>query len=54
MFKIAVKNGIPQSATLVYANLGEQIGAASVGVLADGHLFIGSPFDHKILDCQLP
>jgi hypothetical protein len=49
-----VHNGVPQFATLVYANKGEQIGASSVGAVSDGHLLIGSPFDSKILNCMLP
>jgi arylesterase/paraoxonase len=51
IFRMAVKDGVPQTAERVYANLGGQIGAASVGAVADGHLFIGSIFDPKILDC---
>jgi arylesterase/paraoxonase len=54
VYKIAIKSGIPQSATRVYANLGEQIGAASVGAVVHDHLFIGSIFDPKVLDCRLP
>ena len=51
IFRLPVKNGEPQEARRVYADLGKQIGAASVGAVADGHLFIGSIFDPKILDC---
>ena len=54
IFRVGVQNGIPQSASLVYANMGGEIGASSVGATADGHLLIGSPFDNKILDCRLP
>ena len=54
IFRVSAKDGIPQAATLVYANMGKEIGAASVGAVADGHLLIGSPFDDKILDCKLP
>jgi hypothetical protein len=50
---VTVKDGIPQDAILVYANMGEQIGASSVGAASDGHLLIGSPFDSKILDCRI-
>ena len=53
IFRVAVQNGIPQAVSLVYANLGEEIGASSVGATADGHLLIGSPFDSKILDCTM-
>ena len=51
IFRLPVKNGEPQEARRVYADLGQQIGAASVGAVAGGHLFIGSIFDPKILDC---
>jgi len=54
IFRVGVKDGIPQTADLVYANSGAQIGASSVGLAADGHLFIGSLYDAKILDCTLP
>ena len=54
VYRVAAGGGIPQSATEVYANAGQQIGAASVAVAAQDHLFIGSIFDPKILDCRLP
>jgi hypothetical protein len=54
VYELPVKDGIPQSVARVYGNLGEQIGAASVGAVAQGHLFIGSIFDPKILECKLP
>ncbi|HEY0282440.1 MAG TPA: hypothetical protein VGC27_07445, partial [Rhizomicrobium sp.] len=54
IFRVAVHDGMPQAASLVYANMGEEIGAASVGATADGHLLIGSPFDDKLLDCTPP
>ena len=54
IYRVSVKDGIPQTATRVYADLGGQIGAASIGARAQNHLFIGSIFDPKILDCRLP
>lgn len=54
IFRVSVANGIPQSATPVYVNMGQQIGGSSVGAVADGHLLIGSPIDTKILNCRLP
>lgn len=54
IFRLATKDGIPQSAAPVYANAGPEIGAGSVGAVADGTLFIGSIFDPKILQCRLP
>jgi len=54
IFRASVTDGIPQSAALVYANMGQEIGGSSVGAVADGRLLIGSPFDDKILNCTLP
>jgi len=51
ILKVTVQGGIPVSAVPVYVNAGAQIGAASVGATANGHLFIGSIFDAKVLDC---
>jgi arylesterase/paraoxonase len=51
IFRMPVKVGEPQYAQLIYADLGHQIGAASVGATANGHLFIGTFLDSKILDC---
>ena len=53
VFRVAVQAGVPQEAVRVYADSGRQIGAASVGAALDGKLFIGSPFDAKVLDCTL-
>lgn len=53
VLKIAVDHGVPQSATPVYVNPGKEIGAGSVGVAAEGNLYIGSIFDAKILRCRL-
>ncbi|HVZ90608.1 MAG TPA: SMP-30/gluconolactonase/LRE family protein [Rhizomicrobium sp.] len=54
IFEFATANGAPGPAKLVYADLGTGIGAASVGAVAKGHLYIGSIFAPKILDCRLP
>lgn len=54
IFKLAVKDGIPQAAVPVYVNAGSEIGAGSVGVAAGRTLFIGSIFDPRILACRLP
>jgi len=53
IFRLPVQAGAPQAAALVYANSGRQIGAASVGAALGAKLFIGSPFDDKVLDCTL-
>jgi arylesterase/paraoxonase len=54
IFQVATQDGIPQSASTLYADAGREIGAGSVGVAAAKDLFIGSIFDAKILDCRLP
>lgn len=54
ILKVTVAGGIPQTAEPIYTNPGREIGASSVGAVADGHLFIGSVFDPKVLDCRLP
>lgn len=51
--KVTVTGGMPASAETVYENDGSQIGASSVGAAFNGHLYIGSIFDPKILDCTL-
>ena len=51
IFRVAVQNGVPRAATLIYANMGGEIGGSSVGAMSDGHLLIGSPLDRKILNC---
>lgn len=51
VFRVTLKNGMPNAFTAVYAGLGKRIGAASVGVHADGQLLIGSVFDDHVLDC---
>ena len=54
VYKVEVSDGIPHSATEIYADTGHQIGAVSVAVNVKDRLFIGSIFDPKILDCRLP
>jgi Arylesterase len=44
--------GRPQSQETVFADDGKLIGAASSVVHTDGHLFIGSMLDDKLLDCS--
>jgi arylesterase/paraoxonase len=51
IFRLPVKAGEPQYAQQIYADLGHQIGAASVGATGNGHLLIGTYLDSKILDC---
>jgi arylesterase/paraoxonase len=54
IFKVTMASGLPQSASLVYANPGDEIGAASVGAIMGRRLLIGTTLDAKILDCGLP
>jgi arylesterase/paraoxonase len=54
IFHVRMTGGIPSSAEPVYVNSGREIGAGSVGATAGKSLFIGSIFDPKILECQLP
>jgi len=51
--KASVENGIPRNAQTIYENTGDEIGAASVAVADGKHLYIGSIFDPKILDCEM-
>lgn len=51
IFRVALNQGIPQSATPVYAGRG--IGGASVAAVIGKRLLIGSPLDDKILDCTM-
>jgi arylesterase/paraoxonase len=54
IFKVTMASGLPKSASLVYANPGDEIGAASVGAVMGRRLLIGTTLDAKILDCGLP
>jgi sugar lactone lactonase YvrE len=45
-------NGQPQSQETVFADDGKLIGAASTVAHTEGHLFIGSALDDKLLDCS--
>ena len=53
IFRIVLANGIPQSATIVYANLGAEIGGSGVAAVTGKRMLIGSPLDNKILDCRM-
>jgi hypothetical protein len=54
IFRVQIIGGIPQTATLLYANGGDEISGSSVAAVANGHLLIGSPYGKKLLDCKLP
>ena len=51
VFRVVMLNGVPQSYETVYANNGEQIAASSSAAAYKNHLFVGSVYDNKILDC---
>ena len=54
VFDVALRHGIPLSADALYTNKGEEISAAGTAAAsANGHVFIGSALDKKILDCAL-
>lgn len=53
VFRIALANGIPQSATQVYANTGEEIGGSSVAAVLGKRMLIGGPFADHVLDCVM-
>ena len=54
IFKATIKDGVPQPAEPVYVDLGQTLGAGSVGVTFGHDLYIGSIFDPKVLRCRLP
>lgn len=54
VFRVDLKDGVPQAAALVYADNGEHISGASIAVKTDEHLLIGSESDNKFLDCTQP
>jgi len=47
------KDGVPQRYDTLYANDGQEIGAASSAAVWNGHLIIGSALDNKILECPV-
>jgi len=53
IFRVGLSDGVPQSATAVYSDLGQGIGGARVAAVLGDRLLIGSPLDAKILDCTM-
>jgi hypothetical protein len=54
VFAVTLRNGIPNSADALYTNKGDEISDAGTATAsANGHVFIGSALDKKILDCAL-
>jgi arylesterase / paraoxonase len=54
VYKVTMKGGIPVGYTQVYADMGSQIGGASVAAADGKTLLIGSALDRKILNCTMP
>lgn len=52
VYKVTMKDGLPQGYLAVFADTGTLIGASSVAAVADGRLLIGSAFGAKILNCK--
>ena len=50
-FRVSLSGGVPQVATQVYGNAGQEIAGASIAVSAGKRLLIGSSLDDKLLDC---
>ncbi len=53
IFRVTLSNDIPQSAATIYANMGDEIGGASVAAVSGQRMLIGSPLDNKVLDCRM-
>lgn len=51
VYRVALKDGIPQDYAQVLADMGGKIGASSTASFAAGHLLVGSSYDTKILNC---
>ncbi len=52
VFEVSLKNGIPASAEPIYTDKGTELSDAGTAVMApNGHMFVGSPLDKKILNC---
>ncbi|MEJ0027342.1 MAG: SMP-30/gluconolactonase/LRE family protein [Rhizomicrobium sp.] len=53
IFKVTLANDIPQSAQVVYSDMGTQIGGSSVAAVSGTRMLIGSPLDNHVLDCVM-
>jgi hypothetical protein len=53
IFRVSLSGGVPQVATQVYGNAGQEIAGASIAVSAGRRLLIGSSLDDKLLDCTV-
>ena len=54
VFRVRLSHdGLPQSYQLIFSDDGHLLSGASVANIWNGHLFIGSARDSKMLDCQI-
>jgi arylesterase / paraoxonase len=53
VFKVALVNGIPQTATPAFADDGGSIGGASAVAVSGTTMLVGASLDDHVLDCQI-
>jgi hypothetical protein len=54
IFKVSLDGaGVPQSASVVYANMGEQIGGSAGATVTGNRMLIGGPLTDHLLDCRM-
>ncbi|HKB96565.1 MAG TPA: hypothetical protein VKB94_06915, partial [Rhizomicrobium sp.] len=51
IFRVSLASGVPQQATQIYGDDGNQIAAAGTAASIGKRLLIGSSLDGKLLDC---
>jgi arylesterase/paraoxonase len=54
VWRVSARDGVLESAKTVYADLGGKASGGTVAVFAQGHLYIGTVFRPRILDCTHP
>jgi arylesterase/paraoxonase len=54
VWQVSARGGVLQRAKTVYADLGSEASGGTVAVHAQGHLYIGTVFRPRILDCTRP
>ncbi|MFZ1988732.1 MAG: SMP-30/gluconolactonase/LRE family protein [Alphaproteobacteria bacterium] len=53
IYELSANGGRLARAKPIYVDKGSELGSATVGAAFDGHLYIGTVYDTKILDCAL-
>lgn len=53
VFEVTLENAVPAASRLVYASEGHQISGASTAAVDGDRLFIGAPYDSKLLVCTM-